>query len=270
MRNHTEYPREAGIYKLVCKSNGKIYIGKSVSLYTRLNYHKNCANKISNNGYLKNAIRKYGWDSFGVEILETFKNFDKNNDHHKSLILEREAFFIKIYNSTNKNIGYNICKVSTDRTGVPIKEETRQKLRLLRLGKKSSDETRKRMSEARRGKKLSDKHKQSLKEAKARSPMSEEHKEKLLKVNLGRKLSEDTKRKIGQAQLGKVVSEETRERQRRPCSEETKEKIRKGNIGKIKKPWTEEQREKIKQTKLKNKQIRENIKNESRYTSDLQ
>lgn len=214
MSNHTEHTREAGIYKLTCRINGKVYIGKSVSLYTRLNYHKNCSNKISDKGFLKNAITKYGWDSFDVEILEIFKDFDKNNDEHNNLILEREAFFINWFNSTDKKIGYNICETSTDRTGIPLKEETKQKLSMFWLGKKKSDETRKRMSRARLGKKLSVKHKQSLKDAKARSLMSEEHKEKLLKANLGKKLSEETKEKIRQANLGKVVSEETREKLR--------------------------------------------------------
>ena len=41
MGPNVEYPKEAGIYKLTCSDNGKIYIGKAVNLYNRINAHKN-------------------------------------------------------------------------------------------------------------------------------------------------------------------------------------------------------------------------------------
>jgi predicted GIY-YIG superfamily endonuclease len=52
----TTYSDKAGIYKLTCSNNGKVYIGKSVNLYKRLNRHKNCNKHSYNRYYIQNAI----------------------------------------------------------------------------------------------------------------------------------------------------------------------------------------------------------------------
>lgn len=44
MGKHIIYPKAAGIYKLTCDNNGKIYIGKSINIRKRLESHKNCKN----------------------------------------------------------------------------------------------------------------------------------------------------------------------------------------------------------------------------------
>lgn len=83
------YPKKAGIYKLTCV-NGKVYIGKSVNIFNRLRQHKNPKVKY----HLQNAILKYGWDSFTVEILEVYDKFDKEKDN--KFLLERESFYIEL------------------------------------------------------------------------------------------------------------------------------------------------------------------------------
>jgi group I intron endonuclease len=77
---------KAGVYKLECINNGKVYIGKTINFSRRLRDHKNSKRK----DRLQNAIRKHGWDSFSIEILEIVENFDKleDNDH----LLMREAY----------------------------------------------------------------------------------------------------------------------------------------------------------------------------------
>ncbi len=69
-----KYPKEAGIYKLTCVNNGKIYIGKSVNLYDRMGDYRRCAKKSIGRYYFENALIKHGWDSFKVEIVEIFEN----------------------------------------------------------------------------------------------------------------------------------------------------------------------------------------------------
>jgi group I intron endonuclease len=250
MSIRSKYPNKAGIYKLIDRT-GKVYIGKSTNLRIRLNAHKNYKHDDKSNSYLKNAILKYGWSFFNVEILEIFDNFDKNKDNE--YLLERESYYIKLFDSTNKDSGYNICIFSTDRTGIPMTEDSKQKVREARLGKKLSEETKQKMRDAKLGKKFTEEHKQKLRDAKIKNPMSLEHKEKLRLSNVGKQLSESTKEKIRQHRLGKKASDETKKKLKRPCSEETKEKIRNANLGKKHSKKSIEKMRLAKIGKLKNK-----------------
>lgn len=215
METNAKYWKVSGVYKLACKNNGKVYIGKAVNIGRRLNDHKNSKKDGKGNCYFQHAILKHGWESFNIEILEIFENFDKLNDNDK--LLQRESYYIELFDSTNRDIGYNRCKFSSDNTGRVRSEEHKQKLRHPR-----SEETKERIRQARLGKKTSD-----------------ETKEKLRQANLGKKRSEDTKAKIGMKSLG------------RTHSDETKEKIRQSKLGKS---HTYEHIENMKKAKLQSRQ----------------
>jgi len=183
MGKHSTYPNKAGVYKLTCSTNGKIYIGKTVSLSKRLNAHKNCKQRPSRMCYFQHAIIKYGWDSFIVEILEILEiveNFDKRRDN--LTLLEKESFYIKLFDSTNKEKGYNICNYSTDGTGI--------------LRGPRSEETKRKIGQANRGNIISDDHKNKLRQFNLGKSHSEETKEKIRVGNLGKKHSEETKQKM--------------------------------------------------------------------------
>lgn len=250
-----DYTNIAGIYKLTCKENNKIYIGKSVNLQRRFNYHKYCEGGKVYEGILQRAIKKYKWESFKIEILEVFENFNKETDHNT--LLEKEKSYIEKYNSTDNTIGYNMCLYSTDRTGVPHSEKTKEKMRgpkskehkekirlsrlgkpnLNRMGKPCSDELKERLRVINTGKKMSEESKEKMRQARLGKGLSDETKEKLRQANLGKKMSTEAIEKMRQANLGKKMSDETKEKLRnafigKPRSEETKEKIRQGNLGK--------------------------------------
>ena len=80
------------IYLTTNNINGKIYIGK---------YCGRDKKYIGSGKYLKNAINKYGRENFTRIILE-----DNILDH--DYLCEREIYWIKKYDSTNPNVGYNI------------------------------------------------------------------------------------------------------------------------------------------------------------------
>lgn len=88
-----------GIYKLNYP-NGKIYIGQSNDIKRRMYEHNNI-NRLKNhyNSPCDLAIQKYGRFE-EVEILEIVTD--------NSLLNEREQYWIKFYNSNNKEIGYNL------------------------------------------------------------------------------------------------------------------------------------------------------------------
>ena len=112
-----------GIYSIRHKQSGKRYVGKSVNVERRLITHKyycsrNVPNKRHSNRHLYNAIRKYGWDAFDKELLETFDTVDNK------LISERELFWIDFYDATNRDKGYNLRRDSS--TGLIVHDETKK------------------------------------------------------------------------------------------------------------------------------------------------
>lgn len=80
--------------------NGKIYIGKSNDIETRIKAHfsENEHNRTPHKPLYK-AMKKYGQENFSIIVLE---------ECSPELLNEREKYWIKEYNSTNNDIGYNI------------------------------------------------------------------------------------------------------------------------------------------------------------------
>lgn len=89
----------SGVYKLNYP-NGKSYIGISCDIKRRMYEHNNI-NRLKNhpNHPCDLAIKKYGKFDF-IEILEYVEDRNK--------LSEREKFWIDYYDTTNKNIGYNL------------------------------------------------------------------------------------------------------------------------------------------------------------------
>lgn len=79
------------IYKTTNLVNLKIYVGKD---------SKNDPNYFGSGLYLERAIKKYGKKNFKKEILERCLTLEQLND--------REKYWIKILNSNNRKVGYNL------------------------------------------------------------------------------------------------------------------------------------------------------------------
>lgn len=87
------------IYKITNKITKENYIGKTTrTLSVRLAEHKrDCDKYTGNNIGLYNAIQKYGWDEFEIEVIED--NIDNN------LINQKEQYYIQLFDSYRH--GYN-------------------------------------------------------------------------------------------------------------------------------------------------------------------
>lgn len=100
---------KSGIYLIRNLINNKIYIGKSKNIYKRLHQHlydfKNKRKK-STNDYLLSSWYKYGKDNFDYEVLEYL-------ELNEQILTERELYWIDFYNSTSRNIGYNLRRDSS-------------------------------------------------------------------------------------------------------------------------------------------------------------
>lgn len=119
------------IYMIKNKVNNKIYIGQTIRDYRkRISEHKtDYLSKSHSNKYLSNTFNKYGWDNFEFSVIDTANNIDELN--------EKEINYILQYNSTNKDLGYNIELGGKNSQPSP---ETLAKMSLSHLGIKQSKE----------------------------------------------------------------------------------------------------------------------------------
>lgn len=96
------------IYKITNNLNGKTYIGQTRgSLQARMRCHKSESKKSRSNQPIHKAIRKYGIENFKIQILE-------ENIPTRSLLNEREIYYISLYKSTNRENGYNVSVGGSD------------------------------------------------------------------------------------------------------------------------------------------------------------
>lgn len=87
------------IYAIRCKSNNKLYIGRTTNLKQRVNNHfdnlKGNSHKILD---LQEDFNKYGIDNFEVYLLE------ENIDYTER---KKEYDYMREYNTFSKEYGYN-------------------------------------------------------------------------------------------------------------------------------------------------------------------
>lgn len=94
----------SGIYAITNKVNGKKYIGSSKSVYYRWRSSHLCTLRNGNhyNRHLQFAWNKYKEDSFVFEVLE---------ECEKSMLLEREGYWIEKTRSWEREFGYNFTRI---------------------------------------------------------------------------------------------------------------------------------------------------------------
>lgn len=188
---------EYGVVYCLISPSGKRYIGQTWNITKRLYYYQS----ISSNSQQKiyNAIKKYGFENFEVEILDFCFNQEEMDDS--------EIYWIKFYNSIIS--GYNIRgggsrgrwsddmkKLISEKTKLGMKNNPRTeesyKLSTQKLvGRKRSNETKCLMSKNRKGKNVGVDHHLYGKH------LPEETRNKIGIKNRGKKRSDDTKKAIG-------------------------------------------------------------------------
>lgn len=115
---------DSGIYSILNKSNGKVYVGQAVKTNRRLSNHKSALRgNHHTNKHLQSSWNKYGEDAFEFNVLEYCSE--------KSLDCA-EKWWIHHFSATNREKGYN-------------KEDGGNK------NKHHSLESRRKMSEAKKG-----------------------------------------------------------------------------------------------------------------------
>jgi group I intron endonuclease len=116
-----------GIYKIINPKN-KVYIGQSIDIEERLKQYKrlNCPFQTK----LLNSLKKYGIDNHKFEIIEECSPENLN---------ERERYWQDYYNVLEE--GLNLIKTKTNTKSGYLSEETKNKIKTSKVGKKvHSDE----------------------------------------------------------------------------------------------------------------------------------
>lgn len=131
------------VYRHVCKANGKSYIGITCQKpKARWGNGKGYTQK--NQTAFANAIKKYGWEGFTHEILESNLTLDQANS--------KEQYWIAYYHTWIYDPdcnGYNITKGGDGTLGYKMSEKTKRHLSEIKKGKpgyKFSEEQKQRIS----------------------------------------------------------------------------------------------------------------------------
>ncbi len=172
------------IYKITNIYNKKVYIGQTKNQVTRKYQHfYDLRNNKHKNQYLQNSFNKHGEKEFTFEVIEecNYENVD-----------ERERYWIKQYNSTNRKYGYNIeeggCATKT------LSQFTRNKI---------SKKARERFQNPLERQKASEKAIKRFQDPKER--------ERLSQINKGRVHNDEFRMKISQIHKGRKRPKSTRD-----------------------------------------------------------
>lgn len=148
--NQEKYKDNYGIYGIVNKTNGKVYVGQTGERFLRRYWHHQwkLRDNSHDNTYLQNAWNKYGEDNFEYVVLEVVED--------SSLLDELEIKYIDYYKKSD--LSYNMLLGGGGRRGFKMSENTKkliaEKNRQHMLGTKHSEETKKKMSKTRTGKRI--------------------------------------------------------------------------------------------------------------------
>jgi group I intron endonuclease len=175
-----------------CIVNNKLYIGKAVNIRKRWGKHLSAAKNKNPKDYfyIHEAINKHGPDNFIIEEI--------TNCETESEALKIETNCMKLYNTLNKSVGYNLKESGIGTSGRIVTDETKRKISIANTGKKRTKETKIKMGLAHIGGKRTEATKQKMRESRAKqAPMSDESKKKLseTKKKLNLKMSDETKAK---------------------------------------------------------------------------
>lgn len=166
-------------YLLKHDPTGKLYYG--------VRYAKGCdpselwVTYKTSSKYVKNLIEEFGENSFSYEVRKVFKDVSSARTWESKVLKRMRVVSRCDFINMTDNISISPEAASKGKNGksFPISEETKQKMRLIKLGKKMSEETKVKMSE--KGKLRVGKN----------NPM------------FGKKMSEETRTKMRLAKLGK-------------------------------------------------------------------
>lgn len=116
----------SGIYCILNKRDGKVYVGSSFDVEHRwcAHLHKLRSGKHENR-YLQNAWWKHGESSFEFVLLDEVPTHD---------LIKEEQIWLDRWHTFDRLIGYNICPKADSHLGMKMSDEVRQQMSEFRRG----------------------------------------------------------------------------------------------------------------------------------------
>ena len=222
------------IYKTTNIVNNKIYIGKA----------ENQKESYLGSGYiLKKAIKKYGKSNFEKEILEHCTSRDMLNN--------REIYWIKAFNSTNPDIGYNITSGGTG--GNTFLYKNKDEMNIIK----------EKISKAGKNKSFTEEHRKKLSEsaAKRKGNKPNPHKGKKIEDFMDIKEAKILRKRLSSKLKGKKLTKEHKEKLK-----EAKARAKESGI--LSKPKSKEHIESLKKS-FKKRDAAKKAKTDKKYLEKL-
>jgi group I intron endonuclease len=192
-----------GVIYCAVSPSGKKYYGFAYNLHRRKYIHKR--DSVVKKNIFYNAIKKYGFDSFIWNVIETYKNDDK--EYIKVILRKRERYWIEKDKTFNPEFGYNMTRGGDggdtfSNKSDEDKEKIKSKLRKSLIESKTPlySKTFYEWWIEKYGKEIADKKLEEFKKTNSDSHKGKSH-----------PCSEETKEKIGKKLLGYKISEESRQ-----------------------------------------------------------
>lgn len=197
-------PKTSGIYKILCATNKKCYIGSTVNLFMRWNSH---CNELRRNRHANQHLQR-AWNNYG-EIAFTFEVIEECST---DTLLEREQYWLEKIKPYDHSIGFNIAlHADSPMRGRKVKPhsiETRTKISNSHKGMKASPEARIRMSLFQKRKNVSEETRAKQSVAHKGRKRSPEEITKSVAANTGQKRTPETCANISKSLKGRKCSPE--------------------------------------------------------------
>lgn len=159
------FKKKCCIYLIRNSIDRRVYVGSSVDLRKRIQYHIQGLSKNKHHSrHLQRFVNKYGIKSLTFEIVEEIREVNKEN------IIKKEQIYLDFYKSYTPEGGFNCNKIADSRLGSKMSNESRMKMSVSKTGRKLSKE---RIEEIR--------HFMLTQHPLKGVPLTEEHRKKLYK-----------------------------------------------------------------------------------------
>jgi group I intron endonuclease len=123
-----QLPKLPGIYKITNLIDSKGYVGQAVVLYQRHFTHKGLLQQNKHkNPHMQAAVNRDELSNFSFEVIEILPL-------DKTLLTQREDYWIKFYKTNDPKFGYNMASAIDGHLGMKRSDSTREKLSLKRKG----------------------------------------------------------------------------------------------------------------------------------------
>lgn len=221
-------PKQCGIYAIVNRTNGHLYIGSSLDVQYRMLAHKRALNYQTH----KNPRLQRAWDRDGKGAFVFLRLFECD----ESVVRQFEALALETcrpaYNLTMSVDGSTRLSDETRRRlsethrGVPKSEAHRRHIGEAHKGRQKSAEERAKISASKKGRKLTLEHRRKIRDAGRGRVATELARKHMSEAQKGHVISLDGRRRIGEAHKGNKYALGHR------CSPEAKQRM-----SEIRKAW---------------------------------